>query len=51
MTDSIHEPIRRRDVLKPWLAFRSAITGEYVSRAFALLHPDTTVSERRRSNG
>ena len=47
MSSTLHKPIRRRDVLKPWLAFRSAITGEYVSRAYALLHPASTVSERR----
>lgn len=40
--------IRRRDALKPWLAFRDAITGRYVTRLYALLHPTTTVSERRR---
>ena len=39
--------IRRRDALKPWLAFRSAITGQYVSRLYALLHPAETVSEKR----
>ncbi len=43
----INQPIKKRDVLKPWLIFRSAIDGRYVSRAYALLHPDTTVSERR----
>lgn len=43
----INHPIRRRDVLKPWLVFRSAITGRYVSRIFAALHPVHTVSERR----
>ena len=41
------EPTRRRDVLKPWLAFRSSVTGLYVTRLFALLHPNETVSERR----
>lgn len=43
----ISEPIRRRDVLKPWLVFRSASTGRYVSRLYALLHPAGTVSEKR----
>lgn len=43
----IAEPCRRRDVLKPWLVFRSAITGRYVSRLYALMHPHTTVSEKR----
>lgn len=37
--------IRKRDVLRPSLRFRSAITGQFVSRLYALLHPDTTVSE------
>lgn len=41
------QSIRRRDVLKPWLAFRDARTGKFVSRAFALLWPQFTVSERR----
>lgn len=39
--------IRRRDVLRPSLRFRSAITGRYVSRWYALLHPATTIKERR----
>ncbi len=43
----IAAPIKRVDVLKPWLVFRSAITGRFVSRVHALLHPGTTVSERR----
>lgn len=38
--------IRRRDTLRPSFRFRSAITGRYVSRLYALLHPSTTVSER-----
>lgn len=38
--------IRKRDALKPWLVFRSAIDGRYVTRLYALLHPTTTVSER-----
>lgn len=44
---TIHQPTRRRDTLKPWLVFRSAETGRYVTRLYALLHPATTVSERR----
>jgi hypothetical protein len=44
----IQHAIRRRDALKPGLRFRSAITGQYVSRLFALLHPATTVSEKVR---
>jgi hypothetical protein len=39
--------IRRRDVLRPSLRFKSAITGRYVPRWYALLHPSTTFSERR----
>lgn len=39
--------IKRRDALKPWLEFRSAVTGRYVSRLFALLHPRETISHRR----
>jgi hypothetical protein len=44
---TIAQPTRRRDVLKPWLVFRDAMSGRYVSRVYALMHPDTTVSERR----
>ena len=43
----IQQPTRGRDTLKWWYAFRDARTGEYVSRLYALLHADTTVSERR----
>lgn len=43
----MNEPVKRRDALKPWLLFRSAVTGRYVSRLYALLHPAETVSERR----
>lgn len=43
----LQQTIRRRDVLNMKLVFRSAITGRFVSRMFALLHPETTVSERR----
>lgn len=43
----INQPIKRRDVLKFWLVFRSAVTGQYVSRVYALLNPRFTVSERR----
>lgn len=42
--------MKKRDVLKPWLVFRSAITGQFVSRIYALLNPHTTVSERRKGN-
>lgn len=43
----MNEPIRRRDTLNPWLVFRSAVTGRYVSRLYAMFNPATTVSERR----
>lgn len=33
-------------LLSPRWAFRSAITGQFVSKAYALLHPFTTVRER-----
>ena len=42
----IAEPTRRRDVLNWRYRFRSAVTGRYVSRAFALLWPRETVRER-----
>lgn len=41
------EPMRKRDVLNPRYVFRSAITGRYMSRIYALLHPSTTVRERK----
>ena len=41
------QPFRRRDALNWRLRFRSAITGRYVSRLYALLHPATTIAERR----
>lgn len=44
----IMHSIRRRDVLNPRYRFRSAITGLFVSRLYALLHPDTTVKEKVR---
>lgn len=42
----IAEPCRRRDVLNPRYRFRSAVTGQFVPRWFALLHPRETVKER-----
>lgn len=33
--------------LHPRYAFRSAITGQFVTRAFALLHPRECVRERK----
>lgn len=32
----------------PRYRYRSAETGEYVSRLYALLHPDTTIREQVR---
>lgn len=43
----IHTNTKRTDALKPWYVFRSAMTGRYVSRLFALLNPAHTVKERR----
>lgn len=41
------EPLNSRlDALKPKWRFRSAVTGFFVSRFFALLHPKETVKER-----
>jgi len=42
------EPTRRRDVFKRGYRFRSAVTGRYVSRLFALLRPRETIRERIR---
>ena len=33
-------------LLSPRYRFRSAITGQWVSKAYALLHPSETVAER-----
>lgn len=33
-------------LLSPRYRFRSAVTGQYVSKAYALLHPRETVRER-----
>lgn len=43
----IHGNIRKRDLFNPRIRFRSAITGQYVARWYALLHPAFTVSEKR----
>lgn len=43
----LSQPTRRLDALKWWLVFRSARTGQYVSRLYALRYPNATVSERR----
>ena len=42
----ISQPVRRRDAFKRGYVFRSAVTGRFVSRAFALLFPHLTVRER-----
>ena len=34
-------------IRKLWRIFRDAITGRFVTKAYAQEHPDTTVSERR----
>lgn len=33
-------------LVSPSYRFRSAVTGQYVSKAYALLHPRETVRER-----
>lgn len=45
---TLSTPVRRRDILKPGYVFRSSVTGQFVSRFFALLHPKFTVKERIR---
>lgn len=40
MLKRIHALLSKRFV------FRDAVTGEFVSKAYALLHPSTTVRER-----
>lgn len=42
------EQARRRDAFNRSYVFRSAVTGRYVSRLYALLHPSTTLKERVR---
>jgi hypothetical protein len=37
---------RTKALFSPRYRFRSAVTGEFVSKAYALLHPTTTVAER-----
>lgn len=37
---------RIKALLSPHYVFRDAVTGRYVSKAYALLHPSTTVRER-----
>lgn len=33
-------------LLSPRWAFRSAVTGRFVSKMYALLHPNTTMREK-----
>lgn len=33
-------------LLNPRFVFRSSVTGQFVSRAYAALHPRTTVREK-----
>lgn len=40
------DPIAAVKALDPRYRYRSAETGEFVSRLFAILHPATTVRER-----
>jgi hypothetical protein len=42
------ESIRRRDVFKRRYRFRSAVTGKYVPRWYALLFPRETMREEVR---
>lgn len=42
------EKVRRRDAFKRRYRFRSAVTGEYVTRLYALMHPRETIKERVR---
>lgn len=42
----ISTPVRRRDAFKWGYVFRSAETGRFVSRVYALLHPEQTVKQR-----
>lgn len=44
----LSEPVRRRDVFKRGYVFRSAVTGRFVTRAYALMFPGKTVKERVR---
>lgn len=34
----------------PRFVFRDAVTGQFVTRLYALAHPSTTVRERRRAD-
>ncbi|WP_263970481.1 hypothetical protein [Qipengyuania atrilutea] len=44
----MHQPVERKDVFKRGYVFRSAVTGRYVTRAYALLFPDKTMKQRVR---
>ena len=39
--------IKRREILNPFKRFRSSVTGRFVTRAYALMNPATTISEKR----
>lgn len=43
---TLSSPTRRIDTLKPGYRFRSAITGQFVTRFYAFLHPRETVKEK-----
>lgn len=45
---ALAEPARRRDAFNLRYRFRSAVTGRFVTRFYALLHPKETVRERKR---
>lgn len=42
----IIDPIKRA-AKRTWTAFRSSVTGRFVTRLFAKLNPNTTVGEER----
>lgn len=46
MATKQQEPMQRRKVFKRGYVFRSAITGRFVSRLFALFNPSSTVCEK-----
>ncbi len=42
------EPLKLRHLVKRRYRFRSSVTGNFVTRLYALCHPRTTVAERVR---
>jgi hypothetical protein len=40
------DPIHAIKTMDPRYRWRSAVTGKFVGRLFAALHPETTVKER-----